>query len=86
VTLCMRFDSCETCEAVRRALEVDNVELPDCVDRIEMACSGDTLHIVVTGKVIESQDLLTIWSTLDDIMRCVKASIEALREAEKKRI
>ncbi|NPA99946.1 MAG: hypothetical protein GXO10_01080 [Crenarchaeota archaeon] len=86
VKVSIKLDRVDECEAVRKAIQVDNVDLPNCIRDIVVKCEESILKIDIICRIDESLNILTAWSTIDDIIRCVRAAIEALREAEKKRI
>ncbi len=82
----IRLDTADECEAVRKAVQVDNIDLPECIREIVMRCSDSTLETYLLCEISDSQNILTIWSTVDDLVRCIRAALDALREVEKKRI
>ncbi len=79
-------ESSDICDAIKRSIEVDNIDLPKCIDNLSVRCEGNILKIIVNSTILESIDILRIWSTLDDIVRCIRASLTALKGMEKKRI
>lgn len=86
VDLKIRLNNVDECEAVRKAVQVDNTDLPECIREISLRCDESTLVTYISCEISESQNILTIWSTVDDLVRCIRAALEALREVEKKRI
>ncbi len=76
----------ENCDACRRSISVDNVDVPDCIRRIVLYCTDSKLVIDVYCEVAQSKDILTLWSTIDDIVRCVKSVLSTLKKIEEKNI
>ena len=86
--ICVNIDlnSVDMCESCCRSIKVDNVDIPKCIKSIDIYCRDNILVLSLDCEVFESRDILTIWSTIDDIVRCVKAAITSIREVERKRI
>lgn len=65
----------ETARAVKRAIEPDNLSLPE---EIEINCDVDGLNLIIDVKCSRSIGSLVL--TLDDLLSCVQAAERALQE------
>lgn len=69
------------CSNLARALSVDEVNLPRGI-RTKITCNGDReLVYVVEAALTDPRQVLSIWNTIDDLLRSLKALLSLDREA-----
>ena len=80
VRLIVDLGDASVCKSVLEALKVDDVELPESVQLIERTCEDSKVVYLLATSLDKAENLLKLWSTLDDLLRCMKAAYQTLQK------
>jgi len=78
VEVYLKFQDFETCNAVLKAVSIDDVELPEGQRVERRECRDDTLVYTICCRVQTAEDVLSLWNTIDDLVRSIRAASETL--------
>ncbi len=82
VKLMLRLGDDNLCNSLLEAVKVDDTNLPECVQILERKCEEGQLVYLFATSADKAEHVLRLWSTIDDLLRCLKAAYQALRKAE----
>jgi hypothetical protein len=68
----------DDCEVVFRSVHVDDVDFPERVKLVHAKCQDGVLVYKLCCEVSTPADVLKLWSTVDDLIRNVRAALSAI--------
>jgi len=82
VELKIDLKSTENCTAILSSVKVDDIDLPSKQQISARECIDSTLRYVICSIIERPEDVLSLWNTVDDIIRSIKAATSVIEKVK----
>ncbi len=82
IELNFSMPSSDVCNSILRCVSVNDVDLPAEQRIINRSCRDSKLVYIICSRVRSAEDVLSLWNTLDDLIRNIRVAMEALEKVK----